>query len=118
MDYARHEGRMRQPVEGSTGSQREHLAALVERMNSPAHARLLKELDGPPFPEDLGYLWVWVMELDRARRVGPHGLEGFSYQEIEAWARLTDRDPQPHEIAALLDLDAVLRFPGAGERVH
>jgi hypothetical protein len=43
------------------------------------------------------------------------GLAPLGYEAVTAWARLTERTPQPHEVRALLALDAVMLFPDAGE---
>lgn len=49
-----------------------------------------------------------------------HGFNRLTYQDIKAWAELTGRDPQPHEVAALLALDLVSLYPeiGAKEEDH
>lgn len=71
----------------------------------------IRKLTGPEPPDAVAYLLEWTDELARTRTVGPHGVDGFSYPMIESWARLTDRSPLPHEVDALLTLDAVMRFP-------
>lgn len=68
-------------------------------------------LKGPEFPEVLRYLWEWFTELERARSVGPHGVNPMSYQDIDAWARLLRRPVLPHEVSALMRLDLVMRHP-------
>ena len=40
------------------------------------------------------------------------GASSMSYQDIEAWCRLMDRRLAPHEVQALLMLDAAIRHPG------
>lgn len=40
-----------------------------------------------------------------------HGAEGLSYADIDAWARLTGRAPEPCEVEALFQLDVAMRFP-------
>ena len=71
------------------------------------------KLEGPGFPERLAYLWRWFEELEQSREMGPHGLQPLTYVQIDAWARLTDRQPEPHETRLLMTLDAVMRFPDA-----
>lgn len=39
------------------------------------------------------------------------GVNPLSYAEIMAWSELTGADPRPHEVAALIEIDAVLRTP-------
>jgi hypothetical protein len=110
MAYAAHEATMRKPDERGF-AQRDHLRGLVRRgMATEAQRRLLA---GPPFPDLLAYLWDWFMELDRARTIGMNGPDLLTYQVIDAWARLTGREPWPHEVAALISLDLVTRHPEA-----
>ena len=70
-------------------------------------ARAAADLAGPPFPQDCPYVWTWFAELSCARAHGPHGQQPIPYAEIEAWARLTGRQPQPWEVEWLRELDAV-----------
>lgn len=35
-----------------------------------------------------------------------------TYLDIEAWARLTDRRLEPHEVQALTEIDRAVRYPG------
>lgn len=70
------------------------------------------ELLGPEIPDALSYLWDWLMELDVAREIGANGPLPFTYQQLDAWARLTDRDPTPLEVDALMKLGLVLLYPG------
>lgn len=49
------------------------------------------------------------MALERGRQYSMAGPQAISYQEIAAWARLTDRRLRPHEVEALMTLDAVTR---------
>lgn len=56
------------------------------------------------------YLWRWFCELERTRQVGQHGVQAMTYLEIAAWARLTGREPLPHEVDALLALDVAVRL--------
>ena len=74
-------------------------------------AAAIRKLDGPPFVDELEYLYDWAMELDRARSFGVNGAEPITYQALESWARLTGRTPAPHEVAALMLVDRVLLFP-------
>ena len=91
-------------------STRDHLQALVR-----AGRKRPEELDGPQFPDEIGYLWDWFGELDRTRDLGPHGPRALSYMEVDAWARLTGRSPMPHEVDALMVLDGAMRAPGNPE---
>ena len=89
---------------------RDHLTEKVRRKLLPASA-----LDGPPMPEELRYLREWVQELYGRSGVGAVGVNPLTYTTIMDWAVLTDRSVQPHEVQALMALDAVMRFPDPKE---
>jgi hypothetical protein len=38
-----------------------------------------------------------------------HGIAAITYPLIDAWARLTDRDPEPFDVELLLRLDVAFR---------
>lgn len=97
---------MRQPLkDGTTPGQ--HLEGLAER----GHKKALEKLEGPPFPEALEYLWEWFQDLDDSRHATPEGPEPLTYQEILAWAQLTDNKPRPEEVRALRLLDKAYLNP-------
>jgi hypothetical protein len=66
-----------------------------------------------PAPEPSAYLTEWFLELHAARTYSvAAGLGGgmvlpgpLTYQEIRAWALLTDSQPEPWEVAALRRMD-------------
>lgn len=86
-----------------------HLESAAARGNASA----IKLLHGPECPEPLEYLLAWSRELSRSRTVGFHGVNGLTYQDIDAWARFSGRTPSPMEVEALFVLDAVSRAPNA-----
>lgn len=100
-----HEGRMRELQDGGKPA-RVHMENLVRQGR-----KTQDELDGPPVPDALEYLYRWLMELDRARDFGMSGPKLFTYPQVESWARLTGRDPEPHEVEALMHLGTVLLHP-------
>ena len=64
-------------------------------------------------PDEISYLWVWFLELERQRDVSERGLKPLGYSEIMAWALLTDRHVRPHEVHALVSLDIAARTQDA-----
>ncbi len=40
------------------------------------------------------------------------GINTIGYTEIAAWLKLTDHHLEPHEVTAIIVLDAASRFPG------
>jgi len=95
--------------EGST--QQAHLE-MAARMGHPGAEWAKRQLEEPEFPEELAYLWDWHTELSLARGEGFSGAAALTYTDIEAWTRLMDTHPEPHEVQALLILDAAIRHPG------
>ena len=52
----------------------------------------------PDFPEELGHLWVWFIDLFKPDN-------GITYTEIKAWSELTGNEPNPYEIEVLKKLE-------------
>jgi len=82
------------------------LEVLVRAGRKPRSA-----LDGPDIPIELVYLWNWFMEIARTRAYNEVGPQPIGYVDVLAWATLTGREPRPHEVMALLDLDHAMLFP-------
>lgn len=80
----------------------------------------MPELDGPPAPHALLYLWGWFIELSSAR--GGNGLGGLnplSHAEIHAWSQLHRIELEPFEVGVLRRLDeALLRTHGGHRGSH
>ncbi len=105
-----HEARLRE-LDKNGNSVREHFQKAIDM----GREEYVAKLEGPPFPDALTYLYGWLLELDSARDVGMNGLKPFTYQQIDAWSRMTDRHPEPHEVAALLYLGRVFLYPPPDE---
>jgi hypothetical protein len=101
-----HEARLREPQEGG-GTAGQHLAAVAKR----GHEQAIRRLQSPPIPDVLRYLYDWLGELDAARRYDMNGPCLVGYADLAAWAQLTDRHLEPHEVEALLLLDRALLHP-------
>lgn len=109
MEFAKHQALLNAPVAGSKDSTpyRDHLEAAAKKS-----ARARAELEGPPFPESLSYLWTWATELHGRSGVGQFGASPLGYGTIADWSRLTNTNTRPHEVEALLMLDgAMFYFP-------
>lgn len=96
-------------VQKDGATARAHLLALARRgkLDADDAARL----DGPPYPAALRYLDEWSQALFGRSGVGMHGMAPLSYSTIADWARLMDVTVQPHEVEALLILDAIRAHP-------
>jgi hypothetical protein len=83
-------------------TERQHLQE-VERQSG----RAPMALQGPDFPELLEYVWTAFLLLNSTRGQGFSGPLPISYQEIDAWQRITNNTLLPWEIEAIKRLDAV-----------
>jgi hypothetical protein len=72
---------------------------------------LEEQLYGPTMPYCMQYMVRWLDEVHARSGLGMEGVAPLSYDTIAKWAMLTGRDPMPHEVDALLMLDAVRRNP-------
>jgi hypothetical protein len=89
-------------------SEAHHLQALADRGVKAAQ----EMLEGPDYPDVLDYLWNWFRELDLHRSTSAmEGSGPITFEQLDAWTRLTRRTPQAHEVEALMRLDEAIRFP-------
>lgn len=102
MQHAQHVVELERPVQGEP--RRKHLQVAARRGVAAAAAALA----GPELPEHVAYLWDWYLELNAARAPGH-----LTYVDIDAWARLTGRTPDPDEVRGLLELDACVAAQSA-----
>jgi hypothetical protein len=58
----------------------------------------------------LAYLYRWVLVLVGRSGAGMSGILPLSHTEIKAWVDLHGHTIYPHEVDALLALDAALRM--------
>jgi hypothetical protein len=87
----------------------------LEQLAARGHAQSIAWLLGPDYPPELDYLRSWVRELHGRSGVGMSGLSPLTYSTIADWARLKGFVPEPHEVDALIALDAVMLYPGKRE---
>lgn len=64
-------------------------------------------LEPPEFPDDLEHIWSMFLELNGCRTNGFAGPNPISYQEIKAWADLTDTPINAFEVEGIKRLDRV-----------
>lgn len=79
-----------------------------------AAGRWAKEaIEGPSFPESLGYLWAWWLELTADRGWSDHGVaRAVTWEKVHAWKQVTGARVQPFEARALVEIDRTWRSPG------
>jgi hypothetical protein len=71
-------------VQKDGASLRSHLESIARQTGKKP--KQLAEI--PEMPSELGYIWVWFLELDAGRGGNGFGLNPLSYTEIQAWAYL------------------------------
>ena len=105
MEYARNEAMLNE-TDKDGFTTRTHMEGLAAR--GKADASVLRDLAGPPFPDCLSYLWDWTQQVHGRSGFSQVGLQPLSYTTIADWARLKDVQPKPHEVEAMIVLDAIL----------
>ena len=90
---------------------RTHLEAAAKLGGrTPGSAEAIRRLnEEPEMPALLAHLWGWYVQLSAGRSSGMMGSTHISYQDVEAWARLMDHSPLPHEVEALMMMDTEFR---------
>lgn len=107
MAYAEHEFRNARPL--SDGAPvGDHLASGARQLaNLPGRKKPPPEVipEGPPFPEELDYLWDWWIQLSRGLPQNGMGPAVVSWLDIQAWRIAMDIGPiDPWEADALVRL--------------
>ena len=98
------------PVRTSLGRRLQRLSE-SKGEDHPETVKARREFDGPPAPDALGYLLRWSWEVYGRSGVSVDGFAPLTFTTIRDWAVLTGREIDPHEVHALLTLDAVRRNP-------
>lgn len=78
------------------------MAALAKR----GHLRAQQELDGPPLPRGLAYLWRHFCALDRWRGGGGMGLVPLTLHDLAAYQRHYGATLAAPDLDAIKALDA------------
>ena len=58
-----------------------------------------KELEGPPLPDEVAYLWQWFCDMV--------GGESLTHTEISAWSELNRIHLEPREVEVIRQLDRI-----------
>jgi hypothetical protein len=82
--------------------------------------RPVPELEAPPLPAELAYLFDWFLDASSGRGGGFGGIQPLAWTEIEAWSRLLGLGLTPFEARVLRLLDATLvrSMSDGGHRGH
>lgn len=98
---------------------RQQLEALAQRPNmSRGSAKLLEQLEGPPYPYSLDYLWRWFVDLNRSREIvyASNGMPikmRLKYADMFMWSQLTRHELKWYEVDALFVIDNAYLNPDA-----
>lgn len=118
MLYARHEFENARPMDDGAPIG-DHLASGARQLaNLPGRTKPLPEIiqEGPPFPEELDYLWRYYIELSKGLPINGMVAPTVSWLDIQAWRVAMDVGPlEPFEVKALVDL-GMLRATIAAEK--
>ena len=99
MDYAEHQFKLVKPdKDGHT--QKAHLEQLQKQMG-----KKLPELEGPPFPSEVGFIWEAFLQLNDSRTMGTASANPIPYEAIKAFMEITYTVLSPRDIAVIKDLD-------------
>lgn len=114
------EARLDQSVRDANGkpvgtkTQRTHLEEAV-RQGGPGATVALRALANPnTYPGPLRYLHDWSLELYGRSGFSELGMNGLTWQALDAWARRTGRNPTPAEADGLFAIDTAVRAAGSG----
>ena len=106
---------MREPAGDKEGrfTVRGYWQSLLDGPMESFHDRAREELDKEPAVSAGGeVLLSWWREIDAGRRTGMNGAEPVAYMDIDAWARLTGREPTPEEVSMIMSIERTVLNPG------
>lgn len=96
-EYARKTFELERIPDGQKSSVRKQLEQ-IERTTGKTPEKLLNM---PELPYSLGHVWDWFLDIFRGEQI--------TYQEIQAWANMTDTRPTPYEVRILRKLADIFR---------
>jgi hypothetical protein len=70
-------------------------------------AAALASQQGPPFPEPLGYLWLWFCQHSMGMAASGMAYPVITWEGLYGWARLMQIDIEPWEVDVLINLSCI-----------
>jgi len=106
MEFAEHEFRNARPM-GDGATEGDHLASGARQLAMlPGRAKAPPPVpEGPPFPEELDFLWTWFRELSQGLVHNGMMQPTVTWEAIRAWQLACDIGPiEPWEARTLVQL--------------
>lgn len=96
---------------------REILEGLIDRTKRPARrAQYERELEMPPFPDALKYLWNMYHRIRNRKGGNGFSANPIEFADIEAFLRLTHNTLEPWELQTIEQIDnAFIAAPAAAK---
>lgn len=87
MEYAEHEFRNAKPLDDGAPIADHAASGIRQLANLPGRKKPPPEIipDGPPFPEELDYIWNWWGQLSRGLPANGMTVPTVSWEAIRAW---------------------------------
>lgn len=73
------------------------------------------QLDLPPIPYEIKYIWDWWLDLNKSRAVGMAACH-ITYTEISNWSKLLKISITEFEVRCIMDLDSAYLSVGSEQR--
>jgi hypothetical protein len=97
----------RKTADGSTeGEQFESAARQLAALGKTKEAALANP-EGPPFPEEFGYLWGWFVQHSMGMASGGMSYPVITWEGLYAWSLLMDIELEPWETDLMILLSVI-----------
>ena len=63
--------------------------------------------EGPPFPEELGYLWLWFMQHSMGMALGGMSYPVITWEGLRAWSAQMRIELEPWETDVMMNLSCI-----------
>ncbi|MCW5695776.1 MAG: hypothetical protein KIS96_03465 [Bauldia sp.] len=107
LEWAEHEFRLdRKLDDGAT--ERDHLESAARQLKALGRQpKAEPTVDGPPFPDELDYLYRWFMEISLGLASSGMAPAVVTWRDITDWQEQTGEIVEPWEARALVSLGAL-----------
>lgn len=70
-------------------------------------AAALANPEGPPFPEALGYLWLWFSQHSMGLAAGGMSYPVITWEGLWTWSQLLQIELEPWEVDLMVNLSCI-----------